>query len=62
MRIQSDTEITDFLGVVNDPRFNSMCIRITTEAVTPSHMVMIDGEAKPSTEGMLDAELGRHNQ
>jgi len=61
MRIQSDTEITNFLGVVNDPRFNSMCIRIMTEAVAPSQ-TMIDGESKPSAEGVLDAELGRDNQ
>lgn len=61
MRIQSDAEIMNFFGVVNDPRFNSMCIRIMTEAVTPSQ-VRIDGEDKPSTEGTLDAELGRDNQ
>lgn len=61
MRIQSDAEITSFLGVVNDPQFNSMRIRITTEAVTPSHMI-IDGADGSSTEGVVDAELGRDNK
>lgn len=60
MRTQSDTEIQNFFGVVNDQRFNSMCIRITTE-LTPT-TVKIEGAIAAPTEGDVDAELGRDTE
>lgn len=60
MRIQSDAEIQDFLGIVNNQQFNSMCIRITTELTPPT--VKVDGEIESPPEGAVDAELERHSK
>lgn len=53
-----ENEIREFLGTVNDPRFNSIRLNISTEAVFPVGLKAIN-QQESTTGDVPDAELGR---
>jgi hypothetical protein len=61
MKVYSDAELHSILGVVNDPQFNTLCLRITTEPQPPLGMPVAEQPAE-KPKGTADAELGGFNQ
>lgn len=63
MHVYSDAELAGILGVVNDPQFNSMCLRITTEPPRNPLSVVVEEKGQENVgppKGEMDAELGRY--
>jgi hypothetical protein len=62
MKVYSDSELYGIYGVMNDPHFNAIRLRITTEPPVPPGAAVIENPpgAPGPLRGTSDAELGRH--
>jgi hypothetical protein len=59
MHVYSEAELSSIMGIVNDPQFNSLCLRITTEPPR-NYLSAVVEEQEVGPKGELDAELGRY--
>jgi len=62
MKVYSENELDGILGIVNDPQFNTIRLRITTEPLLPLGSTLVEESAEKPIESADDAQLGGHNQ
>jgi hypothetical protein len=64
MKIYSDGELRSIFGLMTNPHFNALCLRITTEPPVQAETIAIEHHQQTSEPSALretsDAELGRH--
>jgi hypothetical protein len=63
MKAYSDRDLRGIYGLLNDPRYNAVCLRITTELPVRPEAITIEHQQQMGEPGALrepDAKLGRH--
>jgi hypothetical protein len=60
MHVYSDAELSGIMGIVNDPQFNSLCLRITTEPPRDYSSAILEEQETAGPNGESNAELGHY--